>query len=216
MLSELLARRDVTEELTLRSRFGFMAFHGGTLERTTDVIAREAAERADASYYGVVQTAEEPVHIPSTEVRPRHSDSLGRFLDHVEVVVTVHGYGREQLMRTVLLGGRNRELAEHVASHARAALPEYSFRTDLASMPKGLAGQHRRNPVNLPPQRGLQIELPPALRWHHEERGWSDDDGIGRAPQVDTFIAVLARSAVIWMDSAPQNPQTTGERPPEV
>lgn len=206
MLSELLARRDVTEQLTLRSRFGFMAFHGGTLERATDVIAREAAAQADASYYGVVQTAEEPVHFPSTDVHPTHSDSLARFFDHVDVVVTVHGYGRRQLMRTVLLGGRNRELAEHVASRARAALPEYTFGTDLASMPTGLTGQHRRNPVNLPPQRGLQIELPPALRWHHGERGWSDDDGIGRAPQVETFIAVLARSAAIWMDGAPGIP----------
>jgi phage replication-related protein YjqB (UPF0714/DUF867 family) len=215
VLSELLARRDVTEELALRSRFGFMAFHGGTLEKATDAIAREAARRADASYYGVVQTAAEPVHIPSTEVRPAHSDSLSRFLAHVDVVVTVHGYGRKQLMRTVLLGGRNRELADHVASHARAALPDYSFRTDLDSMPKGLAGQHRHNPVNFPPQRGLQIELPPAMRWHHDKKGWSEDDGIGRAPQVDTFIAVLARSAAIWMDSARQNRHNLRERPPQ-
>ncbi len=216
MLSELLARRDVTEELVLRSRFGFMAYHGGTLEKTTDVIAREAAQQADASYYGVVQTAEDPVHFPSTEVRPAHSDSLGRFLDHVEVVVTVHGYGRKQLMRTVLLGGRNRGLAEHVAALARAALPEYAFRTELASMPKELTGQHRRNPVNLPPQQGLQIELPPGLRWHHGRRGWSDDDGIGRAPQVDAFIDVLARSAAIWMDCAPESPLSPGQGFPEV
>jgi phage replication-related protein YjqB (UPF0714/DUF867 family) len=203
VLSDLLARDDVTEELDLRSRFGFMAFHGGTLERATDVIAREAAAQADASYYGVVQTAEEPVHFPSTDVHPTHSDSLARFFDHVDVVVTVHGYGRRQLMRTVLLGGRNRELAEHVASRARAALPGYTFRTDLASMPKGLTGQHRRNPVNLPPQQGLQIELPPALRWHHDESGWSDHGAVGRAPQVDTFITVLATATRSWATARP-------------
>lgn len=198
VLAELLAREDVTEELVLRSRFGFMAYHGGTLEKATDVIARESAEQADASYYGVVQTADVPVHIPSTEVHPQDSHSLGRFLDHVDVVVTVHGYGRKRLMRTVLLGGRNRALAEHVAARARTALPDYIFRTDLASIPKGLAGQDRRNPVNLPPMRGLQIELPPALRWHHDRKGWSDDGETGRAPQVDTLIEVLARSAGLW------------------
>ncbi len=83
-------------------------------------------------------------------------------------------------------------------------------------MPKGLAGQHRRNPVNLPPQRGLQIELPPAMRWHHENGGWSDDGDIGRAPQVDTFIAVLARSADLWMNEGSKNAHPPGESPPEV
>ena len=60
MLGKLLERHDVTEELTVRSRFGFMAYHGGTLEKTTDPIAREAAELAGASYYGVVQADEQP------------------------------------------------------------------------------------------------------------------------------------------------------------
>ena len=62
MLASLLERHDVTEELTVRSRFGFMAYHGGTLEKTTDPIAREAAELAGASYYGVVQRDEDPTH----------------------------------------------------------------------------------------------------------------------------------------------------------
>ena len=39
MLSELLASPGVREESVLRSRFGFMAFHGGALEEMTDVIA---------------------------------------------------------------------------------------------------------------------------------------------------------------------------------
>ena len=35
----------VTEECELRGSFGFMAYHGGGLEETTDVVARAAAAR---------------------------------------------------------------------------------------------------------------------------------------------------------------------------
>ena len=38
-LSELLSYDDVQEHCTIRSQFGFMAFHGGALEEVTDVIA---------------------------------------------------------------------------------------------------------------------------------------------------------------------------------
>ena len=51
MITKLLEREDVSEELELRSTFGFMAYHGGSLEKATDVIAREAAERSNSSYY---------------------------------------------------------------------------------------------------------------------------------------------------------------------
>ncbi len=198
MLDRLLHRSDVVEELQLRSRFGFMAYHGGSLEKTTDAIAREAASRAGASYYGVVQAHDEPTHFSSTSVRPEDSEALGVFLDQVDVVVTIHGYGRKHLFHSVLLGGRNRALARHIAAHARFALPTFTFHHDLSEIPKELAGQHRRNPVNLPRQRGVQIELPPTIRWHYDQWGWSDHGEIGRAPQVDTLIDALATAARTW------------------
>lgn len=198
MLHELLGRDDVAEEMRLRSRFGFMAYHGGTLEKTTDPIAREAAALAGASYYGVIQAHEEPTHISSTEVAPEHSSALAQFLGHVEVVVTVHGYGREHLFHSVLLGGRNRALARHIAAHARFALPKFDFQADLGEIPRELAGQHQRNPVNRPRFSGVQIELPPTIRWHYDEWGWSDQGQVGRAPQVDTLIGVLAGAARSW------------------
>ena len=37
MITKLLEREDVSEELELRSTFGFMAYHGGSLEKATDV-----------------------------------------------------------------------------------------------------------------------------------------------------------------------------------
>ncbi len=198
MLAQLLDRADVLEELEIRSRFGFMAYHGGTLEKATDPIAREAAALAGASYYGLLQSDPEPIHITSKKLIPDQSASLAAFLEHVEVVITVHGYGREHLFHSVLLGGTNRALARHVAAHARFALPRYTFEDDLKDIPAELRGQHQLNPVNKPRDAGVQIELPPTIRWNRDEWGWSDNDGIGRASQVNTLIRVLAGAARAW------------------
>jgi phage replication-related protein YjqB (UPF0714/DUF867 family) len=78
--------------------------------------------------------------------------------------VTVHGYGRRDHTHSVLLGGQNRPLAEHVAAHLRNRLPDYDFVTELAQIPKDLRGLHPDNPVNLPANKGVQIELPPRAR----------------------------------------------------
>jgi phage replication-related protein YjqB (UPF0714/DUF867 family) len=162
--AELLARPEVEERCVLRSRFGFMAFHGGNLERMTDEIAEVAAERANASCYAVVQQHPMREHLPSTEVRPEQSPVLKDFLTHVEVVIALHGYGRNDMWKTVLLGGQNRALATELAVRLRADLPEFIFDDDLASIPTDLSGQHPLNPVNAAPFRGVQVELPPRIR----------------------------------------------------
>ena len=87
----LLAQPGVNEVLQLDSRFGFMAFHGGWLEEVTDDIASTAAERSGSSYYGVLQGPDDQWHIPSHLVNPAESANLARFLDHVDVVIAVHG-----------------------------------------------------------------------------------------------------------------------------
>ena len=87
MFDELLAQEGVEEVLTLRSTFGFMAYHGGGLEEMTEVIAQAAAEKSGASYYGVHQPAGMEWHIPSHKVVREHSDALGAFLDHVDIVI---------------------------------------------------------------------------------------------------------------------------------
>ena len=51
--AELLAEPGVTEQVVLGSRFGFMAFHGGSLEVGTDAVAMAAASAAGASVYVV-------------------------------------------------------------------------------------------------------------------------------------------------------------------
>ena len=199
MLRDLLARPEVTEICELRGSFGIMAFHGGNLERCTDVIATEVAERTDASLYAVVQAPPLRQHIPSTSFDPTHSAALARFVDHVDVVIAIHGYGRQDRFWDLLLGGRNRALASHVGTHLRGGIDErFGIIDELDDIPKGLRGQHPANPVNLPAGAGVQIELPPTTRWNREEAEWSDWQGTGRAPQVDQLIDVLCDAVESW------------------
>lgn len=193
--AELLDMPGVIEESELRSPFGFMAYHGGGLEQTTDVIATAAAEQAGASYYGVRHPPNWDLHLPSTRIGPEHSDELARFFDHVEVVITVHGFGRRGLFTSLLLGGQNRDLAGHVAGHLRRQLPAYDVVDDLDRIPSALRGVHHKNPVNLPPQRGVQIELPPRVRGSSPL--WWDWEG-GLVPHTESLIAGLAEAASTW------------------
>jgi len=199
MLRDLLARPEVTEICEIRSTFGIMAFHGGNLERTTDIIAAEVAERTQSSLYAVVQAPPLRQHIPSTAFDPEHSPALREFVDHVDIVIAIHGYGREDRFWDLLLGGQNRELAGHVSTHLRAGIDErFGIIDQLDDIPAGLRGQHPDNPVNLPERAGVQIELPPTTRWNREESEWSDWLGTGRAPQVDQLIDVLSAAVDSW------------------
>jgi phage replication-related protein YjqB (UPF0714/DUF867 family) len=165
MLGELLGCPGVEEECELRSRFGVMAFHGGSLEQGTDVIAVAAAERAGASLYAVRQPPDLRWHIPSIAIDPAESPKFAAFIDHVDVAVAIHGYGRVGMWTTLLLGGRNRILAAELATALRTRLGDgFTVLDHLPDIPDGLRGQHPRNPVNLPRLQGVQVELPPRVR----------------------------------------------------
>lgn len=192
VLAELLAHPGVQEVCELRGRFGFMAYHGGSLEEMTDVIAAAAAERAGASYYGIVQPADLQWHIPSTKISPVDSPMLAEFLEHVDVVVTVHGFGRRGMFTSLLLGGQHRSLAEHLGGHLRTHLPAYDVVTDLERIPVELRGLHRRNPVNLPRGRGVQLELPPRVRGS-SPLWWDWEHGL--TPHTRSLIDALASAA---------------------
>jgi phage replication-related protein YjqB (UPF0714/DUF867 family) len=203
VLRALLSLPEVEEICELRGRFGVMAFHGGNLERTTDVIAAEVSRRTGASLYAVVQHAPLRRHVPSVAFDPDHSPALTRFLGRVDTVVAVHGYGREDRFRDLLLGGRNRALARHLAAHLRRELPDdYVVVDRLSGIPAGLRGLHPRNPVNLPAAAGVQLELPPTIRWHREARNWSDHDGTPRAPHVTRLIDALSDAVGSWTGAA--------------
>lgn len=194
--AEILALDGVEEECVLRGPFGFMAYHGGGLEEMTDVIARAAAERCGASYYGVLHPPHWELHLPSTRVTPADSPRLAEFIDHVDVVVTVHGFGRPSLMTSLLLGGRNRALAGHLAEHLRRSLPAYDVIDDLDAIPKELRGVHELNPVNLPTRQGVQIELPPRVRGSSPL--WWDWEG-GLTPHTEALIDGLATAASAYL-----------------
>ena len=191
--ARVLAAPGVQEVVELRGRFGFMAFHGGALEAMTDVIAAAAALAADASLYAVIQPPGMRVHVPSAQVSPEHSSALGRFLDHVDTVVTLHGYGRHGFWDRLLLGGGARRLADHVAGHLRVALPAYDIVTELGAIPAPLRGLSPLNPVNRPPRGGVQIELPPRVRGTTPL--WADWEGPGLNPHTSALVDALALAA---------------------
>jgi len=165
MLADLLAHPGVEEVCELHGRFGLMAFHGGSLERGTDVIAEAAAIRAGASFYAVRQPEDLNWHLPSVAFDPAHSPALARFVAHVDTVVAVHGYGRAEMWTTLLVGGTNRPLAARLRAALETSLGEgFTVVDDLEAIPTQLRGQHPRNPVNLPRRRGVQLELPPRVR----------------------------------------------------
>ena len=185
------------ELLDIRGPVGIMAFHGGALERVTDVIAAETARLTESSYYAVLHP-DDSLHVPSKFIDPAHSAKLSAFVEHVDVAIAIHGYGRHDAMFRVLLGGANRALAAHIGAHLVPALPKYEIVTDLAAIPRELAGQHPDNPVNRVRGKGVQIEVPAALRWHYDHKQWSDSEGVGRAPQVDSLIDALCRAVAGW------------------
>jgi len=162
--AELLASPGVKETCTLRSRFGFLAIHGGSLERGTAELARSAADRADASLYAVEQPDGFRWHLPSHLTDPAGAPALAGFLEHVDLVVSLHGYGRDDWWTRLLLGGGNRELAARLAATLGAALPGFEAVADLDAIPRELRGLHPSNPANRPRQGGVQLELPPRVR----------------------------------------------------
>jgi phage replication-related protein YjqB (UPF0714/DUF867 family) len=197
-LTSLLATPGVREECDLRSRFGFMAIHGGDLESATDTIARLAAERSGASYYGVIHPDGFDGHLASIRFDPAESSMLASFLVHVDVVVSVHGYGRTGRWRSLLLGGRNRALAADIARELAHRLPDHELVTDLDEIPSELRGLDERNPVNRPGGCGVQLELPPRIRGLSPLSPPPGPDGL--APTTASLVEGLATVARQWPD----------------
>ncbi len=164
MLSELLEHDGVVETCALGATVGFMALHGGSLERGTAEIARAAATRAGASLYAVEQPEDLQWHIPSHRYDPEHAPALAQYLGHVERVVSIHGYGRDGWWTWVLVGGADRELAGRVAATLRTHLDGFEVVDDLDAIPRELRGLHPANPVNRTRSGGVQLELPPRIR----------------------------------------------------
>jgi phage replication-related protein YjqB (UPF0714/DUF867 family) len=138
-----------------------MALHGG-IERETETIAAEIAARTGASLYLVHQSESLRWHVPSIRYDPAASERLASFLDHVDVAVSVHGFGRRHLKRTVLVGGASEGLAVEMSLQLRTSTSLNVLTGD--EIPAGLKGRHPANPVNLPRGGGVQLELSHSCR----------------------------------------------------
>jgi phage replication-related protein YjqB (UPF0714/DUF867 family) len=213
-LAELLTMPGITEECVLRSNVGFMALHGGSQDRGTEQIARRAAEQVGASYYAIVHPSGLRVHLTSRLHNPDHSTHLRAFLDHVDVAISVHGFGRDGFavwldhdrglviepygpailgkqtgpLRGIIVGGLHAQLLDAARELLHERFNGYHVAPERVRL-----GFHPDNPVNLPSAHGVQIELPPGLRG-------IGDFGETLVPQqegiVDEVVAALSELAM--------------------
>jgi phage replication-related protein YjqB (UPF0714/DUF867 family) len=156
VFSDLLGHPEVTEETVLAGRVGIMALHAG-IESGTGMLAHRMAERTGASRYVVTQSDALRWHVPSAHYDPRESRSLASFLDHVTFAISLHGFGREHLPKTVLVGGGDTDLQQQFAPHLRRTTSVNVLAGD--DVPPGLRGRHPHNPVNLVSGGGIQLEM---------------------------------------------------------
>jgi phage replication-related protein YjqB (UPF0714/DUF867 family) len=180
-----------SELVHLAGPVGILALHGGGIEPGTETIARFVARKTGASLYlyaGRLPQGNLGLHRPSPYHDSELTAALRRFLDHVQLAISIHGHGRAE--ETVFLGGLNHALAATLAEVARDTLPRYGWISDPAAIPPGLRGRHPRNAVNLPPDRGVQIELPRSLREIRTGAGGRPSEPLGDAL---LFAQVLSR-----------------------
>ncbi|MFF7970369.1 poly-gamma-glutamate hydrolase family protein [Streptomyces sp. NPDC007905] len=149
--------------LTTGSDVGLLALHGGT-EGGTAELAGEVAAGTGATALVFTQPAGDPVHIPSHRMSVPHCAALREFLASVTVVVSLHGHLRPETPRAIFLGGTNREAARTLRHSLTLLAPDFEAVTEWESIPAGLRGLHPRNPVNLAPAGGVQVELPLTAR----------------------------------------------------
>ncbi|MFM8303581.1 MAG: poly-gamma-glutamate hydrolase family protein [Actinomycetota bacterium] len=191
MFDRLLQCIDVEEHVVLSSAVGFLALHGG-LEPGTEGIAASAAAAAGASAYVVTQPRSLGWHVSSHRIVTAEVPRLAAFLDHVDVVVSVHGYFRPELPDAVFVGGGRRDLATDLAARLRAVVSEMPVVDDLQAIPKSMRGVDPRNPVNGSRGGGVQLELPSRARTVVSPGGRRDDPSV--AARVTEVLVEFARA----------------------
>ncbi len=228
-LAQLLTMPGTREECVLRSSVGFMALHGGSQDRGTEQIARRAAKEANASYYAIVQPAGLRVHLTSRLHDPEHSAQLRAFLEHVEVAISVHGFGREGFslwcdpdrglvvepygpavrgsqtrpLRGIIVGGLNTQLLDAARRLFHERFAGYHVADERIRL-----GFHPDNPVNLPSAHGVQVELPPGLRGIGDfgETLVPRQDGVV-SDVVAALVELATRATELLRPSVPAQPR---------
>ena len=92
--------------------------------------------------------------------------ALREFLDHVDVAIAVHGFGRQDMWATLLLGGGNRELAATLGAELTDRLPQYTVLDEIEAIPDPAARAAPRQPGQ-PAQGRWRAARTPAPRARH-------------------------------------------------
>jgi len=165
---------DFREYGAKRGKIGVFAIHGGGIEIGTEQIARNIAKRTNCSVYifsGRKKTGNNNLRISSIEFASLNHPLFSNILSHIEKIVAIHGHNQNK--KDIHIGGRNVDLKSKIAEALKKRLPEYHVITFLHEIPDLMKGIDPNNFVNLPQERGMQIELPQALRVAKKTTGWS-------------------------------------------
>jgi len=176
--------RDVQEYVRLEGPLGLMAIHGGGIEPGTEEIARFVAYHSGASLYvyaGRRSGGNLSLHRPSHDGKIEKRALAVQFLEHVNTAISIHGHGRRE--NRVYVGGLHQSMVQSFVELVRPALSQYEWISDPKIIPPGLRGQSPSNVVNLPPAKGMQLELPLKLRQTKRT-----PDGRGFEPAGDALL----------------------------
>ena len=182
---------DTSEYLHLGSSLGLMAVHGGGIEPGTEEIARFVSIRTGASLYvyaGRLPSGNLSLHRPSHTRKVEERSLVQRFLQHVNSAISVHGHGREQ--KYAYVGGLHQTMGLQFVTLAQATLPKYEWISDPEMIPQGIGGRNPNNVVNLPPDQGMQLELPKGLR---QTKAASDGKSLEPAGDALVLSRLLVR-----------------------
>ena len=87
-------------------------------------------------------------------------------------------------------------MASHLRRHLEKRFPVI---TDIEQIPAGLRGVHPSNPANLASDGGVQLELPPVLRWNVKAKDWADSPGLEPTAEVEATVHALAEAVRSWV-----------------
>jgi phage replication-related protein YjqB (UPF0714/DUF867 family) len=163
---------------------------------------------------------------------PEHSAHLRAFLEHVDVAISLHGFGREGFalwldpggglivepygpavrgkqtgpLRGIIVGGLNAPLLEAARELFQGRFAGYHVADRRVRL-----GFHPDNPVNLPTAHGVQVELPPGLRGIGDfgESLHPRQDGI--VSEVVAALVELAAQAAELLRPASVSPAKPGD-----
>jgi phage replication-related protein YjqB (UPF0714/DUF867 family) len=171
----------------LQGSVGVMAIHGGNIERGTEQLANYVARNAHASLYVIsprTQKRDWKYHISSNKIDARESRILTEFLTHVRTAISIHGH---VIKKNVLcIGGLNHTLRKTVIHSLKDGFNVVDA-LEEGGICKNLAGGNEKNVVNLPREKGVQIEIPLMMRRVFDHRPYE----IMPSPETQTLAESL-------------------------